>query len=226
MLRSNKLKSQTFDAWACVMSTVSMNLEFLVNVCRFLPSLDICVDKRIEADEMLTAAFATEHTCTTRRNSKTHPQSAHRLHTHCTLERKQQGGEGCLCLLTKIHPPAWASLLSATTGTRVPLQRNKKTHGFFILLLRAAGFLGLLNDSIEGKAQAAHAGQIRHVYVKLQLLIPKGLGAHSHLRARHHLTKQLTAVEQAGLHHKLQRRSKNTYRAVIRHDMWSRRWRL
>lgn len=78
------------------------------------------------------------------------------------------------------------------------------THRFLILLFGASGFLGLLNDGVQGEAQAAHAGQVGHIDVKLQLLVPQWLRAHHHLRARHHLTEQLAAVEQAGLHHELE----------------------
>lgn len=78
------------------------------------------------------------------------------------------------------------------------------THRFLILLFGASGFLGLLNDGVQGEAQAAHAGQVGHVDVKLQRLAPQWLRAHRHLRARHHLTEQLAAVEQAGLHHELE----------------------
>lgn len=73
-----------------------------------------------------------------------------------------------------------------------------------MLLFSAAGFLGLLDDSIECKAQAAHARQVSHVYVKLQLLIPQRLRAHGHLHGCHHLTEEFAAMEEAGLHHKLE----------------------
>lgn len=87
-----------------------------------------------------------------------------------------------------------------------------QTHRFLILLFGATGFLGFLNDSIERKAQAAHAWQVSHVYVKFQLLIPERLRADCHLRARHHLTEQLAAMEQSSLHHKLE--GKHTCRLV------------
>lgn len=77
-------------------------------------------------------------------------------------------------------------------------------HRFLILLFGASGFLGLLDDSVEGEAQPAHARQVGHLDVKLQPLVPQRLRAHRHLGAGHHLAEQLAAVEQAGLHHQLE----------------------
>lgn len=93
---------------------------------------------------------------------------------------------------------------------------HRHTHRLLVLLLGAAGLLGLLNDGVERETQAAHARQVRHVYVKLHLLVPERLGAHGDLRARHHLTQQLAAVEEAGLHYKLQ--GKHRYTVVIRQE--------
>lgn len=85
---------------------------------------------------------------------------------------------------------------------------NRGAHRFLVLLFGASGFLGLLDDGVEGKAQPAHARQVGHLDVKLQPLIPQRLGAHRHFRAGHHLAEQLAAVEQAGLHHQLEQRGK------------------
>lgn len=103
---------------------------------------------------------------------------------------------------------------------------SRQTHRFLILLFGAAGFLGFLNDSIEGKAQAAHAWQVSQVYVKFQLLIPERLRAHCHLGACHHLTEQFAAMVQTSLNDELE--EKHTYTAVMRwrHDMWFGSWRV
>lgn len=90
---------------------------------------------------------------------------------------------------------------------RAPETRREfltRTHRFLILFFGAAGFLGFLNDSVEREAEAAHTREVGHVDVKLQLLVPQGLGAHRHLRGRHHLAEELAAVEQTGLHHELE----------------------
>lgn len=81
---------------------------------------------------------------------------------------------------------------------------NGGPHRFLVLLFGASGFLGLLDDGVEGDAQPAHARQVGHVDVKLQPLVPQRLRAHRHLGAGHHLAEQLAAVEQAGQHHKLE----------------------
>lgn len=177
-----------------------MNLEFLENVCEVLPSLVWCIDKRDEADEMLTAALPLNTLAQPDAAAK-HTHTAHTDYAHYTLERKQI----CLCLLTNSHPPALISACSVKSCTLRPQNAFgfSGTHRFFILLFGASRFLGFLNDSIESEAQAAHARQVSHVYVKLQLLIPQRLRAHRHLRACHHLTEQLAAMEQTSLHHKL-----------------------
>lgn len=175
-----------------------MNLEFLENVCQVLPSLVWCKDKRDEADEMLTAALPLNTLAQPDAAAK-HTHTAHTDCAHYTLERKQI----CLCLLTNSHPPALTLACSITSCTLRPQNAFWGTHRFLILLFGASGFLGFLNDSVESEAQAAHARQVSHVYVKLQLLIPQRLRAHRHLRACHHLTEQLAAMEQTGLHHKL-----------------------
>lgn len=199
-----------------------MNLEFLENVCQFLPSLRWCTDKRAEADEMLTAALPL-NTLAQPDAAIKHTHTAHTVYAHYTRERKQI----CLCLVTNSHSPAQTVACSITSCTLRPKNTTRfwQTHRFLILLFGASGFLGFLNDSIESEAQAAHARQVGHIYVKLQLLIPQWLRAHCHLRACHHLTEQFAAMEQTSLHHKLE--GKHTYTVVIRwrHDMWSGSWR-
>ena len=82
--------------------TVKMNLEFLETVCQFLPSLERCADKRVEADEMLTTDLPL-NTLAQPDTAAKHTHAAHSVvRVHYTLERKQI----CLCLLTNSHPPA------------------------------------------------------------------------------------------------------------------------
>lgn len=158
--------------------------------CPFLPWSGV----QIKALRRMTnRSIATERTCTTRDSSKTHSHRILWLHTLHNRERKQI----CLCLLTSSHPKNGSSLW--------------QTHRFLILLFRAPGFLGFLNDGIEREAQAAHARQVGHVYVELQLLIPQWLRAHGHLRGGHHLTEELAAVEQTGLHHQLEGKHTHTH---------------
>lgn len=162
----------------------------------FLP-LGWCIDKRAEADEMLTAALPL--------NTLAQPDAAAK-HTHTahtdTLHTREE--TDLFVLANKFTPTSPNTrLLNHKLYTEARKMSLWRTHRFLILLFGAAGFLGFLNDSIERKAQAAHAGQVSHVYVKLQLLIPQRLGAHCHLRACHHLTEQFAAMEQTSLHHKL-----------------------
>lgn len=89
--------------------TLKMNFKFLENVCQILPSLRWCVDKRGEADEMLTAALPLNTLAQPDAAAK-HTNTAHTDCAHYTLERKQI----CLCLLTNSH---FALAGSITRGT-------------------------------------------------------------------------------------------------------------
>lgn len=175
---------------------VRMNLEFLENV---LP-LVWCADKRTKAEETVTTALPLNTLAQPDATAK-HTHTTHIDYARHTLQRKQI----CLCLLAHSHPsarpPAQSQILQFSPP---PSQSIFLTHRFLILLFGAFRFLGFLNDCVERETQAAHAGQVGHVYVKLQLLIPHRLRAHRHIQARHHLAEQIAAVEQTGLHHKLQ----------------------
>lgn len=95
-----------------------MNLEFLENVCQVLPSLVRCVDKRDEADEMVTAALSL-NTLAQPDTAAKHTHAVHTDYAHYTLERKQI----CLCLLTISHPPALTSACSIASRMLRP-QKN------------------------------------------------------------------------------------------------------
>lgn len=140
-------------------------------------------------------------------NTQQHPHS--RASTHAS-ERKRI----CLCSLTEFTrtrhnapqalPASIYKLKALHSVWLCVVTMNGGPHRFLILLFGASGFLGLLDDGVEGDAQPAHARQVGHVDVKLQPLVPQRLRAHRHLGAGHHLAEQLAAVEQAGLHHKLE----------------------
>lgn len=66
---------------------LKMNLEFLENVCQVLPSLLRYVDKRDEADEMLTAALPLNTLAQPNAAAQTHPHSTHWL---CTLHTREE----------------------------------------------------------------------------------------------------------------------------------------
>ena len=78
------------------------------------------------------------------------------------------GQKGLLC------PPALASLAQFHTGF---------TYSFLGLLLGGTCLLGLLDDSIEGKAEPRHTGKITDVNIEVQPLLPHWLRAHVHFRA-------------------------------------------
>lgn len=99
--KSRKLKGIKLCGLQLPMVTVKMNLEFLENVCQFLPSLEWCTDKRAEADEMLTAALPLNTLAQPDAAAK-HTHTAHTDYTPYTLERKQI----CFCLLTNSYSPA------------------------------------------------------------------------------------------------------------------------
>lgn len=144
-----------------------------------LASLKWRADKSVAAAEALTAALPLN-------TLAQHDAAAKHTHTLHTLHNREETDR--FVLADKFSPQ----------------NAFEQTHRFLILLFRAAGFLGFLNDCIEREAQAAHAWQVSHVYVELQLLIPQRLRAHRHLRGCHHLTEVFATMEQTGLYHELE----------------------